>query len=99
MEFEEQPFLFFTAFLMEVKKMDEFENRLIRGIHKSRYVASWTNSQGPIRRGGLFEGWLRMLTIDGEKLTEDEVQEIVYYATNGKLELQEHAKQFLRWAF
>lgn len=77
--------------------MDEFENSLIKGIHKSRYIASWMKAYGPtIHRGGLFEAWLRTLRIDGESLTEEEINEIMYYGMNGKLELQESAKRFLR---
>lgn len=70
---------------------DIFENRLIRGIHKSRYCASWMRAVGvKFNRG--FKEWLKTLVIDGEHLTEDEIQEIWLFATNGKLELQESAK-------
>lgn len=89
--------------------MDNFENKLIRGIHVSRYVASWYNVGGKIYGGYAtkvdpitkkrithrFHDWLRTLVIDSEHLTEEEIYYIHYYATNGKLELQESAKKFL----
>ena len=78
--------------------MGEFDNCLVHGIHRSRYVASWANEHGSFiwKRGGLFEAWLRTLEINGEKLTEDEILGIFNYATNGKLELEESARRFLR---
>ena len=71
--------------------LDNFENRLIRGIHKSRYCASWVKAVGLDFNLG-FKEWLSTLVINGEHLTKDEIQEIWYFATNGKLELQESAK-------
>lgn len=76
--------------------MHEFENELIRGIYISRYIASWTRMGYPIAKNGLFIVWLRQLAIDGEHLTEDEVWRIYNFAANGKLELQENAKKFMR---
>lgn len=83
--------------------MHEFENELIRGISISRYIASWTRMGYPIEKAhrrlnqyGFFIAWLRQLTLDGEHLTEDEVWRIYHVATNGKLELQENAKKFMR---
>lgn len=32
--------------------MYEFENRMIKGIHKSRYVASWVKAGENFFRGG-----------------------------------------------
>ena len=86
-----------------------FENKLIRGIHVSRYVASWINVGGKINRyrnktdpgkrriENNFADWLRELVIDGEHLTEDEVRYISNYATNGKLELEHEAESYLRF--
>lgn len=77
---------------------NEFENAIIRGIYISRYVASWTNSGGTftrVRQKCSLKDWLRTLSIDGEKLTEDEIQRIWNYATNGKMELEHSAKDFL----
>lgn len=86
-----------------------FENSLIRNIHKSRYVASWTNMGGtfgrhsqnikdrPLVKTGryAFQDWLGTLVIDGEHLTKDEINEIYLYATNGKLELETSAAKFM----
>lgn len=79
------------------------ENKIIRGIHVSRYVASWANSGGtftPSAQTGrfAFRKWLSTLTIDGACLTENEIQQICNYAGNGKLELETSAKMFLeKW--
>lgn len=76
-----------------------FENKIIKGIHMSRYIASWINVGGTIRRPKNkvgFISWLETLSIDGEPLSKDEVWQIYCYATDGKLELEEHARNFLR---
>ena len=87
-----------------------FENSLIRNIHKSRYVASWINmggtfghhtqniKDGPFVKTGCyaFREWRGTLVIDGEHLTEDEIQEIYLYAKNGKLELEDSAAAFMK---
>lgn len=77
-----------------------FENKIVRGIHMSRYIASWANSGGTLKRNLLngfpaFRVWLRTLKIDGDHLTKDEIQQICDYARNGKLELEASAKNFL----
>lgn len=69
-----------------------FENELIRGIHCSRYIASWHNVGGNRR---LFGKWLRQLIVDGEPLTEDEVRRIIAYAENGKCELEANIERFI----
>ncbi len=82
----------------------EFENSIIKGIHISRYIASWLYSGYPIgkkcnRSKGkkcLFIAWLESLVIDGEKLTDDEVWRIYEFAMNGKLELTNSAVEFMR---
>lgn len=84
--------------------MDMFENRKIKGIHKSRYFASWLNAQDRFgcteENKGLgpkwFGSWLRTLVIDGEHLTEDECDEITAYAYNGKMELEYNAGHYWR---
>lgn len=77
-----------------------FENKIIRGIHISRYVASWVKSGGTLACRGKndavdFRRWLKSLIIDGERLTDEEVRQVYNYATNGKLELEEDAKRFI----
>ena len=85
--------------------MKEFENCLVHGIHKSRYVASWVKSGGgldyevvkdstediDIVNCGKFMRWLQSLG-----LTEEEARDVRNYAENGKLELEESAKAFLK---
>jgi hypothetical protein len=67
-----------------------FENKLINGVHATRYIASWCNEGGKIRSRG-FREWLWSLG-----LTVDEVQYIFNIATNGKLELEFSAEEFMR---
>lgn len=79
------------------------ENKSVRGIHVSRYVASWAKAGGTLtlsaRTGrSAFRNWLSTLTIDGACLTENEIQQICNYASNGKFELETSAKMFLeKW--
>lgn len=73
--------------------MSEFENKIIDGIHASRYVASYTHKVGKINF--LFKDWLRQLVINGRNLTEEEIRYIYNYATNGKLELEDNAVVWL----
>ncbi len=75
--------------------MNEFENKFIKDIHATRYIASWSNVGGTFDRkpGGRFDFrvWLESLGLE-----EDEVRFIFNLATNGKLELQEDARKCLR---
>jgi hypothetical protein len=72
--------------------MFNFENRVIRGMFTSQYVASWAKSY-PVKSGRChttegFKMWLEQLVIDGEKLTEEEIKYIIQFATTGKFELE-----------
>lgn len=75
--------------------MNEFENKIIKDIHASRYIASWVNAGGTFDRkpGGRFDFrvWLESLGLE-----DDEVRFIYNLAENGKLELQENAKKVLK---
>ena len=73
--------------------MDMFENKVINGIHVSRYIASWTRAGGTLDRKGItaFLTWLKFMG-----LSEEDARYIRNFAENGKLELQEHAKIFMR---
>lgn len=71
-----------------------FENKLIEGIYVSRFVASWHDAGGGTYRK--FKSWLSSLIINGRKLTQEEINYIAHFAYNGKLELEESARRFLR---
>lgn len=75
----------------------EFENKIYEGIHYSRFVASWVLAGGELRRRNAYilKDWLRTLKINDKPIPEDIIMEIYLYATNGKLELQTSAKNFL----
>lgn len=70
-----------------------FENKLTHnGIHYSRYIASWRREGGKIYRGGLFERWLK----ETQHLTDEEVDDILLMAENGKMELESSASAFMK---
>ena len=73
----------------------EFENKIIEGIHATRYIMSWVREGGQLGRRGEgiddFHEWLLSLG-----LTDDEAREIEFIAMNGKLELETSARAFLK---
>ena len=75
--------------------MDMFENKAINGyVYATRFIASWIKVGGQLRTGKDikdFKDWLKSI---GE-VSEDDIDRIVYLATNGRLELEDHAKRFL----
>jgi len=74
-----------------------FENKIIRGIHATRYIMSWVKSCGELKmnsRNRNFENWLRQLVINGSLLNEDEIDCITDIARSGKLELEMDAKGY-----
>ena len=78
--------------------MDEFNNAIIHDYcFASQFVASWINVGGfDSKTGNKYGGKLKFMTwLRSLGLTEDECRFIFNFATNGKLELQEHAKRFL----
>jgi hypothetical protein len=72
-----------------------FENRLINGYtYASRFIASWVRVGGRLHTGkdiDMFRDWLNSI----EGLSDEDVNNIVFLATNGKLELETHAKKFI----
>lgn len=79
--------------------IDEFENKLINGIHVSRYVVSWVKAGGNLlgsRRKSKFIDWLKTLKINGRTLTEEEIDFIWNFASSGKMELESKASKFLK---
>ena len=71
-----------------------FENKIIEGIHVSRYIASWIKAGGEYC-DSVFRKWLESLVINGFHLTNADISYIVNYAQNGKLELEDSAKTFI----
>lgn len=70
-----------------------FENKSIRGIYASRYIASWVREGGELsnyKKKSLFVKWLRRLGLD-----QEEVDYIYNFATNGKMELESDARRFI----
>lgn len=70
----------------------DFENKIYEGIHYSRFVASFWRKGGKIRD---FKRWLSSLKINGKHIPEKDIKAIYNYATNGKLELESHAKLWI----
>ena len=74
--------------------MDEFENKLIRDVHASRYIASWAKMGGHF--GRRFPGRFDFIEwLEGMGLTSEEVNFIYNLATCGRLELEASAKKFI----
>lgn len=71
-----------------------FENKIINGCtYATRYIASWIRKGGQLRTGkdiDNFREWLLSM-----KLNEDDVDCVIFLATNGKLELECSAMEFL----
>lgn len=73
---------------------DQFENIVIKGVHATRYIMSWIRMGGEVHRlngQSDFGDWLKSLG-----LTDEECDNIVRIATNGRMELETSAKQYLK---
>lgn len=72
----------------------DFENELSsQDVHYSKYIASFIKACSKMKitfSYGLFYNWL--LSLD---LPEDEVMEIVMFAFDGPLELEDDAREYL----
>lgn len=74
-----------------------FENKLIENIYISRFIASWEQAGGNCRKDFvLFRKWLSSLIINGRHLTDGEICDILFIAGNGKMELEDSAKAFIK---
>lgn len=76
-----------------------FTNKTECGIYATRFIASWLRMGGTLKFGedyDDFRGWLETLKVDGNPLSEQDVNHIVDLAQNGKLELEVSAKQYLK---
>ena len=72
-----------------------FENKIINGCdYATRFIMSWVRSGGTFDKHGEgyddFRKWLESL----ELKTED-IEDIMFLAQNGKLELEVSAKKFI----
>ncbi len=80
--------------------MNEFKNETECGIYTTRFIMSWVREGGTFSRRGIgydeFREWLQTLIIDGNPLSENDVDHIVFMAQNGKMELENSAKMFLK---
>ena len=65
----------------------------VKGIPVTRYVASYYVGGGK-QNYDMASKWLSTLTIDNQKLTEDEIRLVADCIVNGKFELQESIKEF-----
>ena len=70
--------------------MWDWTNKAYNGIYYSRYIASWRMVGGPYY-DETFREWLTSLG-----MPEDTVWEIYDMATNGKMELENHARVFMK---
>lgn len=72
-----------------------WENKIYEGIHYSRFIASWYNAGGNPERGD-FVDWLQSLVINGKNIPYSVIHEIANLMEDGKLELEQHVKQWLK---
>ena len=70
----------------------DFENAKtkVQEVHYSRYIASWRNEGGNYF-GQQFENWLK-----ANDCTEEEIHDIVFMATIGKMELEKSAVSYIK---
>lgn len=70
-----------------------FENKLDsrHQIHYSRYIMSWIREGGNCKDQGGFKAWLKSL-----KVPDEEIREIWLMMSNGKLELETSASNFIK---
>lgn len=81
-----------------------FENKLFEGIHYSRFIASWYRSGGKRicshvdseKRPNDFVRWLKTLRVNDRELPEDVINDILEMATNGKMELEFNAYNYIK---
>ena len=72
-----------------------FENKVINGyIYATRFIISWVKSGGKFDRHGKgyddFRNWLKSLG-----LKTGDINDIMFLAQNGKLELEVSAKNYI----
>lgn len=72
----------------------DWENKIINGIHATRYIVSWVKFAGYNfgRINGPFWKWLESVGVTDE----DDLYLIYRLATNGKMELESSAMRFIK---
>lgn len=76
-----------------------WKNETECGIHATRFIMSWVRSGGELRYGkdyDDFKEWLGTIKVDGKNLSDQDVNHIMDLATNGKMELEYLAKEFMK---
>ena len=71
-----------------------FENKKIKDVHATRYIASWLKVGGKLgtwKDFGNFEDWLV-----SEGLSESDIKQITTLATCGRMELESSARRFIK---
>jgi len=68
-----------------------FENKIIQGVHATRYYSSWCRSGGDPRNYDEFNEWL--ISLD---LSKEERSDICHLAENGRLELETSARKWIK---
>lgn len=72
-----------------------FTNKLIGDIYATRFIMSWVRMGGRLNKRGDgvddFRKWLTSLDLD-----EEAIEHIMFIATNGKLELENSARKYLK---
>lgn len=80
------------------KNVNDFDNAKTEkhDVHYSRYIASWINAGGDL---STLDGWYSFaFWLNDLGLTDDEIYHIRVMATNGKLELENSAREFIKKA-
>ena len=71
-----------------------FTNKLIGDVYATRFIMSWVRMGGNLGKRGDgvddFSKWLTSLDLD-----EEDIERIMFIATNGKLELEISARNYL----
>ena len=71
-----------------------FTNKLIGDVYATRFIMSWVRMGGKLGKRGDgvddFRKWLTSLDLD-----EEDIERIIFIATNGKLELEVSTKNYI----
>lgn len=77
--------------------MDRWENKAVDGLclFYTRVIASWVRTKYG-KGDPEFKKWLRTLIINGKPLTDEMIDDICFLKDNGKMELEESARRFIK---